>query len=59
MVWYRRKFFEGDVEDKKFLTNDVFEEALNSVNDEVADSNMSDQIINRLQELEQEAQETE
>jgi hypothetical protein len=57
MVWYRKKFFKDDVENKKFLTNDVFEEALYEVDDTEADSDMADQIINRLRELEEEAAE--
>jgi len=57
IVWYRKKFFKDDVENKKFLTDAVFEDALNSVNDEAADEMMADQIIGRLQEMEQEAKE--
>ena len=57
MVWYRKKFFEGDVENKKFLTDEVFRDALESVNDEQADERMAEQIISRLEELEQEAKE--
>jgi hypothetical protein len=57
MVWYRKKFFKDDVENKKFLTDDVFEEALHEVDDTEADSNMADQIIYKLRQLEEEAAE--
>lgn len=54
MVWYRKTYFKDDVENKKFLTDDVFQDALESVNDEKADELMAEQIISRLEELEQE-----
>lgn len=59
MVWYRKTYFKDDVENKKFLTDDVFQDALESVNDEKADELMAEQIISRLEELEREAKEGE
>jgi UDP-N-acetylglucosamine 2-epimerase len=53
IMWYRRKFFRDDVEKKKFLTDDIFAEALSQVNDEYADEKVSEQIIGCLQDLEQ------
>jgi len=58
MVWYRRKFFKDDVEDKKFLTNELFEEALEHVNDERGDELIAGQIIDFIQSAEQDAKET-
>lgn len=57
LVWYRKKFFKDDLENKKFLTDDVFEDALDDVDDTLADEHISNQIISKLQELEEEAKE--
>lgn len=59
MVWYRRKFFKDDVEDKKILTNELFEEALDHVNDERGDEYISGQIIDFLQSAEQDMEDEE
>lgn len=52
MMWYRKKFFKDDVENEKFLTDEVFKKALKQVWDEAADEQLSEQIINNLQEAE-------
>ena len=57
LVWYRKKFFKDDLENKKFLTDDVFEDALDDVDDTLADEHISNQIISKLQELEEESKE--
>ena len=52
LMWYRKKFFKDDVENKKFLTDEVFKKALKQVWDEAADEQLSEQIISNLQQAE-------
>lgn len=52
LMWYRKKFFKDDVENKKFLTDEVFKKALKQVWDEAADEQISEQIISNLQQAE-------
>lgn len=59
LMWYRRKFFKYDVQRKNFLTNELFEEALDNVDEERADEYVSGQIIDYLQNKEMEEEEEE
>lgn len=52
LMWYRKKFFKDDVENEKFLTDEVFKKALKQVWDEAADEQLSEQIIGNLQQAE-------
>ena len=52
LMWYRKKFFKDDVENKKFPTDEVFKKALKQVWDEAADEQLSEQIISNLQQAE-------